>query len=180
MYNTCAFDSIVYILLHCVFDDNYYASVLKYSTNEVVKFILFLVEGPTAKIYRLRLSLLMTHYKLIKTTKVGNIITSISIDAENCVSIVWEKFFTDKPSAFKLFKCSNPDCKTTTTSKLCLTVNHKIIVKESFKALKKALQHFSSYYNVKCTKKGCSGKGTVRTFQLSYICLILNTGNFNR
>lgn len=89
VYNTCAFDSIVHILLRCVFDDNYYASVLKDSTNKVVKFILLLAEvGPTAKIYRIRLTLLMPHYKPIKTTKVGNIITSISIDAEDCVSIV--------------------------------------------------------------------------------------------
>lgn len=52
IYNTCVFDSIVHILLRCVFDDIHYASVLKDSTNKIGKFILLLAEtGPTAKIY---------------------------------------------------------------------------------------------------------------------------------
>lgn len=81
-------------------------------------------------------------------------------NANDCVSTVWEKLFIGEPSAFKIFKCSNPDCKTTTISQSFLTVNHKIIAKEGFKAMEKALNYFSCY-NVKCTKKGCSGKVTV-------------------
>ncbi|XP_071580612.1 uncharacterized protein [Temnothorax nylanderi] len=175
IYNTCAFDSIVHILLRCVFDDNYYASVLKDLANEVGKFILLFAEtGPTAKIYQIRLFLLMPHYKPIRTTKVGNITTSISIDAEDCVTIVWEKVFIDEPSAFKLFTCSNPDCKTTKISQSYLTVNHKIIAKEGFKAMEKALNYISCYSNVKCTKEGCSGKGTVTMSLNSHIFIELD------
>lgn len=154
--STCAFDSLIHIIMTSALDDLKYAHILEKSSNATLQFTSTMINtGLTKDIYQKRVMLLKNlKYPCIPEIHMTNRILSYSMDALDSIVNVVKKTLNSYPSVYVTENCS--ECSERSYSIPCLDPNHKKIVKKGFEALEEALDFRPCIYNVKCQQ--CNGK----------------------
>ncbi|CAH2084305.1 unnamed protein product [Euphydryas editha] len=150
--NTCAFDTLAQILFTAAIDNNSYNEFITNSDLPIFKFVKYFIKfGATQGVYENRMSILNPIYAK-KNIEKDN--TKIEIAPKiNCtdnITKLWNILFKDKPSAIESTVCSNSLCRVYTRALPSITANHKIITRQGFTALERALEFYHQIYNVHC------------------------------
>lgn len=154
--STCAFDSLIHIIMTSALDDPKYARILENSSNATLQFTWTLINtGLTKEIY-LKRAMLLKHlkYPCIPEIHTTNRILSYSMDALDSIVNVVKRTLDSYPSVYVTENCS--ECSDRSYSIPCLDPNHKKILMKGFGALEEALDFRPCIYNVKCQE--CNGK----------------------
>ncbi|CAL1672428.1 unnamed protein product [Lasius platythorax] len=142
--NTCPFDSLIYVLMTGAIDINYQA-FLKASSNPTLQLVYNLVQkGVTQYVLRQRILILKNYYNCTPQVQTDLRIVSYMIDAFDNIANVTKISWTQ--SLVYRTRKNAP--------------NHKIIAKEGFSSLEKALSFRSPIYKIRCCDP-CLGKYTL-------------------
>lgn len=136
--NTCAFDSLVHVLMTGGIDDINYCAFLKASSNSTLHLVYNLIQkGLTQDVLRKRVLILKSYYVSKPQIQTNLRVVSYTIDALDNIANIVRETLTTEPSIKNTTKCTG--CKGKTYPTVVLEPNHKIIGKEGFGSLEKSL-----------------------------------------
>ncbi|XP_015120525.1 uncharacterized protein LOC107043505 isoform X1 [Diachasma alloeum] len=172
---TCGFDALVHIIQFSALDSPSYRGFMEQSDNPLLLFTSnFCKSGLTKEILLERLKTLNQFYFIGKDASNTSIHPYI-LDAEDFIARVWSNYFSDEPSGFRTYNCSVSDCFGKKIDKLLLlAVNEKLIRRQGYGCLRKALLYHSQISNIKCREPECNGTVTENTELNIHICIELD------
>ncbi|XP_077270779.1 uncharacterized protein LOC143901979 [Temnothorax americanus] len=108
-------------------------------------------------VLRQRVLILKNYYDCTPQVQTDRRIVSYTIDCDDNIASMTKNILTTEPSIQNTKKCTG--CNVTTFPTVILQPNHKIIAKEGFSSLEKALDFRSPIYKIRCCDP-CLGKYT--------------------
>jgi len=128
-------------------DNINYQAFLKASSNPTLQLVFNLVQkGVTQYVLRQRILILKNYYNCTPQVQRDLRIVSYMIDAFDNIANVTKNILDTEPSIQNTKKCTS--CNVTTFPTVILGPNHKIIAKEGFSSLEKALSFRSPIYKI--------------------------------
>ena len=158
---TCAFDSVVQILMTAAIDNVEYGEFLRISTNPTLQLINSLTEfGLKQKTYVERARILIDVSKISKCIETEERIISFNMDAEINIANMLKHILASAPSVVDTAVCSQ--CQGGTNTSVVIAPNQWYIGRHGFIALEKALEFYPQLHNVQCLNVvRCGGKVTI-------------------